>query len=270
MTAHNNPDPTAKKIPLMEVFGPTIQGEGAIIGQPTYFLRFGLCDYLCKKCDSLHAVQPESVRTEAQWLTQGEIFVEFQKHRGKFPNENSTRWVTLSGGNPCIHDLCQLMTMLNTDGYDVAVETQGTFCPNWLLGATAISVSPKGPGMGERLELDKLDEFLRRMQDRIARLPNPADDVRKPFAHVAEAREHAAVVAGTDDDARRQVAARDAVRDIRRIHGLAAELRGKAPADQRREQRPPPSRRRRIRASRRASLHIPMPRRDARRSRAGA
>src|SRR6056297_3563779 len=41
---------------VSEIFGPTIQGEGALIGVPTVFVRLGGCDYRCSWCDSLHAV----------------------------------------------------------------------------------------------------------------------------------------------------------------------------------------------------------------------
>jgi len=44
------------EIRVSEIFGPTIQGEGALIGQPTVFVRTGGCDYRCSWCDSLHAV----------------------------------------------------------------------------------------------------------------------------------------------------------------------------------------------------------------------
>jgi 7-carboxy-7-deazaguanine synthase len=47
--------------PVVEVFGPTIQGEGALAGLPTLFVRFGGCDYRCSWCDSLLAVLPEQV-----------------------------------------------------------------------------------------------------------------------------------------------------------------------------------------------------------------
>ncbi len=40
------------KIPVMEIFGPTIQGEGMVIGQKTMFVRTGGCDYSCSWCDS--------------------------------------------------------------------------------------------------------------------------------------------------------------------------------------------------------------------------
>ena len=35
------------KIRVSEIFGPTIQGEGVLIGLPTVFVRTGGCDYRC-------------------------------------------------------------------------------------------------------------------------------------------------------------------------------------------------------------------------------
>ena len=49
--------PVSEAIRVSEIFGPTIQGEGALIGQPTVFVRTGGCDYRCSWCDSLHAVE---------------------------------------------------------------------------------------------------------------------------------------------------------------------------------------------------------------------
>lgn len=40
------------RIRISEIFGPTIQGEGALIGEPTVFVRTGGCDYRCSWCDS--------------------------------------------------------------------------------------------------------------------------------------------------------------------------------------------------------------------------
>lgn len=39
-----------KRLPVMEVFGPTIQGEGPLAGTKTMFVRFGGCDFRCVKC----------------------------------------------------------------------------------------------------------------------------------------------------------------------------------------------------------------------------
>lgn len=145
-----------KKIPLVEMFGPTIQGEGAVIGVQTYFLRFGLCDYKCTMCDSMHAVDPMQVKKNAKMMTQHEILEAF----GEFYKPGSTKWITFSGGNPCIHDLTYLVDMLKEAGFMIAVETQGTKHPYWLQAVDLVTVSPKGPGMGEELEIDVLDEFM--------------------------------------------------------------------------------------------------------------
>lgn len=151
-------DALIKKLPLMEIFGPTIQGEGAVIGQQTYFLRFGLCDYKCEMCDSMHAVDPDRVSANAEWLTQNEILTKFLEHVNATPH--STDWVTLSGGNPAIHDLTWLTEELVDRAFRIAIETQGTFCPDWLRHCEVVTVSPKGPGMGERFEPDKFLYFL--------------------------------------------------------------------------------------------------------------
>ena len=47
------------QILISEIFGPTIQGEGPLIGIPTIFVRTGSCDYRCSWCDSLYAVLPQ-------------------------------------------------------------------------------------------------------------------------------------------------------------------------------------------------------------------
>ena len=146
-----------KKIPLVEMFGPTIQGEGAVIGQQTYFMRFGLCDYKCTMCDSMNAVNPQQVKANAQWLTQDEIIQKFLE----FHKPDSTRWITLSGGNPCIHDLSAVVHGLQANGFRFAVETQGTKAPSWLSMVNIITVSPKGPGMGENIDLAECDAFVR-------------------------------------------------------------------------------------------------------------
>jgi 7-carboxy-7-deazaguanine synthase len=136
-----------KAIPLVECFGPTVQGEGTVIGQQTYFLRFGLCDYKCEMCDSLHAVLPQYVKQNAQWLTQEDIYQQFVLGAYK---QNSTNWVTFSGGNPVMHDLTYLVGRLKMDGFKINVETQGTMYKKWLNKCESVTFSPKGPGMRER------------------------------------------------------------------------------------------------------------------------
>lgn len=146
-----------KKLPVIELFGPTIQGEGAVIGQQTYFLRLGLCDFKCEMCDSLHAVLPQLVKQNAEWLTQAQIASKI----AAFVKPETTPWITISGGNPCIHDLTNLVDYLHDMGMLVHVETQGTKSPDWLQLVDMLTVSPKGPGMGEKgFKLAELDAFM--------------------------------------------------------------------------------------------------------------
>lgn len=156
-----------KKLPVMEIFGPTIQGEGFVCGTRTSFIRFGLCDYKCRMCDSLHAVDPKRVKANADWLTQSEIATRLASVHKLEEAEPVCDWVTFSGGNPCIHNLTELVYYIR--GFDIlgiqpkiAVETQGTFDPDWLYMCDVITCSPKSPGMGEQFEEDKFVNFLQK------------------------------------------------------------------------------------------------------------
>jgi 7-carboxy-7-deazaguanine synthase len=156
-----------KKIPIVEIFGPTIQGEGSVIGYQTTFVRFGGCDYRCEKCDSLHAVLPELVKANATYMTTPELIKAVEAKQGH------TEWITLSGGNPCMWDLTDFVEHFYGK-YDaqkgmvvkeklIAVETQGTVWRDWLYNCDVVTVSPKGPGMGEKFEPDKFEVFVRNL-----------------------------------------------------------------------------------------------------------
>jgi len=150
-----------KKFPVMEIFGPVIQGEGAMAGQPTMFIRFGGCDYRCLQCDSMHAVDPRLIAQNASYLTAEEIG---QKLRDMTPAHID--WVTLSGGNPLIWDVSELVKELN-EHYMIAVETQGTIWRPWVADVDCLTISPKGPGMGEHTDFGVLDKFMDEVDDNI-------------------------------------------------------------------------------------------------------
>ena len=147
---------TAEKIPVIEIFGPVIQGEGAVIGQQTMFIRFGGCDFRCKMCDSMHAVDQEEIRKRALHLTQKQIADQI------FHEAKHIEWVTLSGGNPCLWELDDLVQDLKRTGRCVALETQGTYWKSWVPKCNVITISPKGPGMGEKCDLAELEHFIKR------------------------------------------------------------------------------------------------------------
>lgn len=141
---------------VAEIFGPTIQGEGALAGATTHFVRIGGCDFRCSWCDSLHAVLPDHVARLEQ-VTLAEI----ARRVLALP---IARWVTLSGGNPALFNLGPLVVELQEEGYAVAVETQGTIWKDWLGAVDQLTISPKPPssGMATPAHEELADRFVER------------------------------------------------------------------------------------------------------------
>lgn len=148
-------------IRVSEIFGPTIQGEGALIGGPTVFVRTGGCDYRCSWCDSLHAVDAAYRET---WTTMpaAEVMAEIERLSGGRPI-----LVTLSGGNPAIQPLGSLIRLGRAKGYRFALETQGSVARNWFADLEMLVLSPKPPSSG--MEMDWA--FLGRCVEAAERAP---------------------------------------------------------------------------------------------------
>jgi 7-carboxy-7-deazaguanine synthase len=141
------------RFPIVEIFGPVIQGEGAMIGRQTHFVRLGGCDYRCSWCDTIYAVLPDQVRANSTPMTVDEVIDTLRSLNPVTP------WVTLSGGNPALHKLNSLVDAMRAAGYSVAVETQGTLFKSWLLDCDLVTVSPKPPSSGMDQDLAQLNRF---------------------------------------------------------------------------------------------------------------
>ncbi len=135
-----------KPLRIAEIFGPTIQGEGALIGQPTVFVRAGGCDYRCSWCDSMHAVDSAYRDTWAAMQT-AEVWAQVRDLSGGRPLT-----VSISGGNPAIQDFGPLIAMGRAEGYGFALETQGSVARDWFADLTLLVLSPKPPSSGETPE----------------------------------------------------------------------------------------------------------------------
>lgn len=136
---------------VSEIFGPTIQGEGALIGQPTVFVRTGGCDYRCSWCDSLHAVDAEYRHTWAP-MPPADVMAEVARLSGDRPI-----LVTLSGGNPAIQPLGPLIGMGHARGYRFAMETQGSVARDWFTDLDMLVLSPKPPSSGMAVDWAAFD-----------------------------------------------------------------------------------------------------------------
>ncbi|PYE88693.1 7-carboxy-7-deazaguanine synthase QueE [Phyllobacterium leguminum] len=145
---------TGQIIRTSEIFGPTIQGEGALIGLPTVFVRTGGCDYRCSWCDSLHAVD-SAFRHEWTPMSPEAIFQEVTRLSGGIPLT-----VSLSGGNPAVQPLEPLIELGHSHGYRFALETQGSIARDWFADLDVLVLSPKPPSSGMRTDWDQLDACL--------------------------------------------------------------------------------------------------------------
>ncbi|MBM3604512.1 MAG: 7-carboxy-7-deazaguanine synthase QueE [Alphaproteobacteria bacterium] len=132
------------RLRIAEIFGPTIQGEGALIGQPTVFVRAGGCDYRCAWCDSLHAVD-SAFRDSWTPMTTDDIWAEVVRL-----SDGQPLTVSISGGNPAIQDFGPLIERGRADGYGFALETQGSMARDWFGRLDMLVLSPKPPSSGER------------------------------------------------------------------------------------------------------------------------
>lgn len=147
-----------KRIPVMEIFGPTVQGEGMVIGQKTMFVRTAGCDYSCSWCDSAFTWDGTG-KDDIRMLTAGEIVSELRELGG-----NAFSHVTLSGGNPALlKNADELVDALHRDGVRVAVETQGSRWQDWLLTIDELTLSPKPPSSGMATNWEVLDEIVAKL-----------------------------------------------------------------------------------------------------------
>lgn len=160
--------------PVVEIFGPTLQGEGVLIGRQTHFVRLGGCDFRCHWCDTMYAVDPALVKLNSVPMTSEEIGDELlgrcrlHDTREPEPCRGHGPWVTISGGNPLIFDLRPLLHTLVKDlEVRVAIETQGTICST---GADALRanvslliVSPKPPSSGMPFDAQACARILQYM-----------------------------------------------------------------------------------------------------------
>jgi 7-carboxy-7-deazaguanine synthase len=147
------------KIPVIEIFGPTIQGEGAVIGLKTMFVRTAGCDYSCSWCDSAFTWDGTG-KNEIKQMDALEIWSELKRIGG-----DSFSYVTISGGNPAlIKSIGSLVDTLKQHHIKICLETQGSQWQDWFYEIDELTLSPKPPSSGMKTDFTILDTIINNLK----------------------------------------------------------------------------------------------------------
>ncbi|WP_058308079.1 7-carboxy-7-deazaguanine synthase QueE [Gracilibacillus massiliensis] len=143
------------KIPILEIFGPTIQGEGMVVGRKTMFVRTAGCDYSCAWCDSAFTWDG-SAKDDIVKMTADQIYSQLKEVGGEQFDH-----VTISGGNPALlKHLDGLINKLHENNIEVALETQGSRWQDWFVKVDDLTISPKPPSSKMKTNWQVLDDII--------------------------------------------------------------------------------------------------------------
>jgi 7-carboxy-7-deazaguanine synthase len=115
---------------ISEIFY-SVQGEGALVGVPSVFIRTSGCNLRCRWCDTPYASwNPEGREMSLDALLQA-------------VNAHPTRHVVVTGGEPMVaKEMPRLLQRLHETGKHITIETAGTIAPGGVPCDLA-SISPK-------------------------------------------------------------------------------------------------------------------------------
>lgn len=159
-TVHSGPD----QIAIVEMFGPTMQGEGRNVGQAAYFLRLAGCPLTCTWCDTPYSWDPERIDP-----ARAPVAVDCHRVLADLRAQTAdsvVRRLVITGGEPLLQRdaLRPLAAALHEDGWTLEVETAGTLGPGNLAEVIdQFTVSPKlansGVALRSRIRPTVLREF---------------------------------------------------------------------------------------------------------------
>ncbi|GGD31901.1 7-carboxy-7-deazaguanine synthase [Malaciobacter pacificus] len=132
-----------------EIFGPTIQGEGKLVGTPSVFIRFGKCNFTCEgfmveyetpsgikkcACDSYFAVDKEFKDTWTKYKSYEDIVSEVDKLTNIYTYDYKMD-IVITGGEPLLYwnkeEFQKLLEHYINDGHKVTIETNASLNLNF-------------------------------------------------------------------------------------------------------------------------------------------
>jgi len=125
----------------------TLQGEGANAGRPAVFCRFAGCNLWSGREEDRASAQCRFCDTDFVGTngTGGGRFADAAELSlalaYRWPHEKGSRLAVLTGGEPLLQVDDELVTALHAQGFEIAIETNGTMIPP--PGIDWVCVSPK-------------------------------------------------------------------------------------------------------------------------------
>ena len=129
------------RYPVSEIFT-SIQGEGAHLGRVVTFIRLEGCNLRCPWCDT----------ADKAFAVKDDDFLSAQDIVKKLESD----FVVITGGEPTIHPLKELIDALHNANCIVAMETNGTNPISGDWDIDWVTVSPKPPHYEKACRADEL------------------------------------------------------------------------------------------------------------------
>jgi 7-carboxy-7-deazaguanine synthase len=163
----------------------SLQGEGSLVGVPSFFIRTSGCNLRCVWCDTPYT----SWRPQGVEMSIGQIVAEWRSQSAQL-----ARHVVVTGGEPMIApEIVPLTERLRAEGAHITIETAGTVSQPVV--CDLMSISPKlanstPPGSGPeggwrerherlRIQLGVLADLMRRYEYQLKFVVQSAPDLEE-------------------------------------------------------------------------------------------
>lgn len=189
-----------------EIFGPTIQGEGKLVGTPSIFIRLGKCNMRCvgfnveyetpsgtKKCscDSYYSVDPE-FKDLWQKMLAVDVIDEVKKLMPKYKVD-----IVITGGEPLLYwnnkEFQKLLAFYINNEYKVTIETNASLNINFdksyqknILFSMSVKLSNSQEPLKKRINKQTLEAILKNTKESYLKFVIGKDFIKQARKEIKE------------------------------------------------------------------------------------
>ena len=164
-----------------EIFGPTIQGEGKLVGNPSVFVRFGNCNMSCEgfkvayetpsgikkfSCDSYYASDSAFKEQWNKYESSKPLIEEVNKLLPSYKVD-----IVITGGEPLIYwkdqEFQKFMHYYISMGYKITIETNASInidlTQSWhkeIIFSMSVKLSNSGESLNKRININTLNNII--------------------------------------------------------------------------------------------------------------